>query len=84
MYTLSRPVNLNESSKKQIEFIPKAYNVSVTKTYNYDVPTGGYQNDNIKFESTYKFLNSKSNKLGIPLPAGTVRVFKTDDVDKSL
>jgi hypothetical protein len=84
MYSLSRPVNLNESSKKQIEFIPKAYNVSVTKTYNYDVPVGGNQNDNIKFESTYKFLNSKANKLGIPLPAGTIRVFKTDNADNSL
>lgn len=84
MYTLSRPVNLNDSSSKQILFIPRASNVSVSKTYNYDVPTGGDTNNNIKFQSTYKFLNSKGNNLGVPLPAGTIRAFKTDDADGSL
>jgi hypothetical protein len=84
MYTLSRQVNLNDSSKKQIEFIPKSYGVSVSKTYNYDVPVGGYSNDNIKFQSKIEFVNSKKNGLGIPLPAGTIRVFKTDTADNSL
>ena len=31
LYTLSRPVTLNESSQKQIEFIPKVFNVPIDK-----------------------------------------------------
>lgn len=49
-FTLPHPVTLNSASKKQIEFIPKIYNISFTKTYEYDVPnlyTGVF--DNIKF-----------------------------------
>ena len=29
LYTLSQPVTLNESSQKQVEFVPKVFNVSV-------------------------------------------------------
>ena len=29
-------------------------------------------------------MNSKTNGLGIPLPKGTIRVFKTDKADNSL
>lgn len=43
MYTLSRPVYLNESSRKQIEFIPTSYNVAVDKYYAFTVTTGGYE-----------------------------------------
>lgn len=31
MYTLSKPVTLNESSQKQVEFIPKVYAVPIRK-----------------------------------------------------
>lgn len=31
LYTLSRPVTLNESSQKQVEFIPKVFNVPIDK-----------------------------------------------------
>lgn len=84
MYTLSRQVDVNEASKKQIEFIPKVYGVKVVKTYNADVSTGGYSSGEVKFKSTIVLTNSKDNKMGIPLPAGTVRVFKEDDADNSL
>jgi hypothetical protein len=31
-----------------------------------------------------KFINSKTNKLGLPLPKGTIRTFKQDESDGSL
>ena len=31
-----------------------------------------------------KFSNSRDNKLGLPLPKGTIRTFKQDDSDGSL
>jgi hypothetical protein len=84
MYTLSRAVDINEASKKQIEFISKVYGVGVVKTYNTEISAGGYNNGDVKFTSTFVLANSMHNKMGIPLPAGIVRVFKEDSADSSL
>ena len=46
--------------------------------------TGDYSQDNLKFQSKIAFLNSKNNRMGIALPAGTIRVFKQDNADNSL
>jgi hypothetical protein len=59
MYTLSQRVNLNESSRKQLEFIPTAYNISVEKYYTFTVYAGGYVQENIKSQGTIRLLNSK-------------------------
>ncbi len=84
MYTLSQKVNLNESSRKQIQFIRPAYNVSVDKYYSTDISTGGGGIQKLSFDSFVKFLNSKNNRLGVPLPKGVIRVFKSDKDDGSL
>lgn len=42
LYTLSRPVTLNESSQKQVEFIPKVYNVDIDKYHEIKIYSGGY------------------------------------------
>lgn len=42
LYTLSRPVTLNESSQKQVEFVPKVFNVPVNKYHEVRVGAGGY------------------------------------------
>ena len=85
IYPIGIRVNLNESSRKQIEFLPKVYGVNVNKkTYFVSIDTGGYSQENLKFQSKISFLNSKNNRMGIPLPAGTVRVFKKDQADGSL
>lgn len=84
MYTLSQTVTLNESSQKQVEFIPKVYNVPVRKYHTVTINAGGYTENKIKATNTIQFLNSKENKLGIPFPKGTVRVFKSDEADNSL
>lgn len=84
MYTLSQPVTLNDSSQKQVEFIPKVYNVSVDKYHEISISAGGYAQTNLKAKNFVRFLNSQENGLGIAFPKGTVRVFKEDDTDKSL
>lgn len=84
MYTLSEPVSLTESSQKQVEFIPKVYNVPVRKYHLVNVNVGGYSAKNIKAQNKVEFKNSKDLNLGIPLPKGTVRVFKRDKDDGSL
>jgi hypothetical protein len=85
IYPIGIRVNVKESSRKQIEFLPKAYGVNVNKkTYFVSLDTGGYSQENLKFQSRISFLNSKDNRMGIPLPAGTIRVFKKDQADGSL
>lgn len=79
LYTLSAPVTLNDNSQKQVEFIPKVYNIAVRK-YNFiSISVGGYAQTSLKASNKVEITNSEKNKLGIPLPKGTVRVFKTDD-----
>jgi hypothetical protein len=84
MYTLSQPVTLNEASQKQVEFIPKVYNVPIYKYHGVTISAGGYSENQLKATNVVRFMNSKSNKLGIPFPKGTVRVFKSDEADGSL
>lgn len=42
LYTLSRPVTLNESSQKQVEFVPKVFNVPVNKYHEVRISAGGF------------------------------------------
>ncbi len=77
-------MTLNESSQKQVEFVPKAFNISVEKYHEVRVSTGGFNEQNVNARNFVKFTNSKKNGLGIPFPKGTVRVFKEDKDDKSL
>ena len=84
LYTLSKPVTLNESSQKQVEFVPKVFNVTVDKYHEISISAGGYSQTGLKARNFVKFLNSQDNGLGIAFPKGTVRVFKEDDSDGSL
>lgn len=71
IYKLQRKANLKDNEKKQIEFTA-AQNVPVEKKYTYE------SSKNNKVEISLKFKNNKSSNLGIPLPKGKVRVFKSD------
>jgi hypothetical protein len=84
MYTLSEPVTLNDKSQKQVQFVPTVYSFSIRKYNLISINAGGYDQKSIKASNKIQFNNSKSNKLGIPLPKGTVRVFKADSTDNSL
>jgi len=76
MYTLEGTSTIKEKEVKQIQLFPET-TVPATKVYNFDATKGS------GVRVVMKFDNSKKAGLGIPLPAGTVRVFKSD-VDKSL
>ena len=71
IYKLQRKANLKDNEKKQIEFT-SAQNIPVEKKYTYE------STKNNKVEISLKFKNNKASNLGIPLPKGKVRVFKSD------
>ncbi|MDZ7290883.1 MAG: DUF4139 domain-containing protein [candidate division KSB1 bacterium] len=72
LYTLTRPSTLKDRQQKQIELFPTA-RTPVTKEYIYD----GARNVK-KVNVTITFKNNKEAGLGIPLPAGKVRLYKPE------
>lgn len=94
LYTLGRNVTLPDNSTKQIELFPKALKIPVIKEYQYygaSQPYYGYaytSNDssasNKKVEVILKFKNDDKSNLGIPMPAGRIRVNKLDAADGSM
>ena len=95
LYTLGRPTSVANNSTKQIELFPMRSNVPVTKTYVYYgfEPEYGYYisgavgdrdvrgHSNKKVDVYLQLKNTQKNGLGLPLPAGRVRVYKRDAAD---
>jgi hypothetical protein len=92
LYDLNRTVTLRSGETKQVEFL-QATNVEMIRVYEYDgsaqriFPMGvGYHNDSASFgtESLKKVTvqeeisNSEANHLGIPIPAGRIRLYRRD------
>ena len=84
LYTLERRTNLQDQETKQISLL-EASGVAFDKIFEVDGQTYYYHNaqrpgEPIKepVQVHIKFKNSQENSLGIPLPAGTVRVYQGD------
>jgi len=84
LYTLQRPATLLNNEKKQISLLSSA-GLGVKKELVVNGQSYYFQNqyspgDPIKEKvGVYvEFKNAKENNLGMPLPAGTVRVYKAD------
>lgn len=83
IYTLQRPATIKENQTKQISLIT-ADNIPVKKELLYHGARYYYYNQhgeaitNQKVGVFVEIANKKENNLGIPLPKGTVRVYKHD------
>ncbi len=89
LYSLQRPTTIQNRQTKQIEFT-NAANVGINKMFVYDggrnfrfysypiIDSGYGRSTETKVAVMIEFKNSETNKLGIPLPKGTVRVYKAD------
>ncbi|MBN2413665.1 DUF4139 domain-containing protein [candidate division KSB1 bacterium] len=76
LYTLQRPATIKDRQIKQLSLFPPA-KARVKKIFTYNG-----QRDNQKVRVNIELENSKANGLGMPLPEGKIRVYKTD-VDMS-
>jgi len=72
LYTLERRTTIRDNQEKQISLL-EGSNIPTAKVYTYDPDWRGDQ-----VEVRIEFKNAEQNGLGIPLPAGRVRVFKRD------
>ncbi|MDH5208043.1 MAG: hypothetical protein OEW34_05345 [Burkholderiaceae bacterium] len=98
LYTLGRATTLPDNSTKQIELFPVARRVPCERVLvYYGAPMGhrgflpspatdrnyGVQG-NRKVDVYLQFRNSDANNMGMPLPAGRMRVSKLDPADQTL
>jgi len=96
LYTLGRRTDLPNNSTKQIELIPTASGVNCQKELVF-APTlafGMYGNPQLGQEfgryskgevNVYlRFANEKKHGLGVPMPAGRIRVNQLDEADGNL
>ncbi|MEM7196018.1 MAG: DUF4139 domain-containing protein [Pseudomonadota bacterium] len=83
LYTLNRPTTVRNKQRKQVSFMSAA-SVPVVKEYvlegfphYYQGSFGGPEVEQ-KVAVYINFDNTKDSNLGLPLPKGVVRVYKTD------
>lgn len=74
IYNLQRPTTLAQNESKQISLF-EAQNIDALKKYVYNA--NGY-NSNGKVNVIVEFQNKENQKLGVPMPKGKVRVYKSD------
>jgi hypothetical protein len=96
LYTLGRPTTLPNNSTKQIELFDQAKQIPARKILLYYgapipfvYPTAYTERDigvdmNKKVDVYLEFKNDKQFGLGVPLPAGRIRVSQLDKADDSL
>ena len=91
LYTLGRPTTLPNNSTKQIELFEEARKVPARRKLVYDGLAAPRRytltantnkefgvSSNTKVDVYLEFRNAKQHGLGIPLPAGRIRVSKLD------
>ena len=96
LYTLGRPATIPNNSTKQLELFGQATRVPAKKRLvYYGADFGGYYggpmmdrefgpSSNTKVDVWLEFDNKKVSGMGMPLPAGRIRVSQQDKADGSL
>jgi hypothetical protein len=95
LYTLGRRTTLPNNSTKQLELFDQASRVPAQRLLVYagnalNFGGGRYEDPNFPFtgsakvDSYLQFTNDRASGLGVPLPAGRVRVSRLDSADDSL
>jgi len=72
LYSLARPATLKEAQQKQISLFPST-RTTIEKKYVFD----GARGKNVDVKLSFK--NRADAGLGMPLPAGTFRIYKAED-----
>ena len=97
LYTLGRSTTIPDNSTRQIELLPVTPKVPARKLLVYygEIPRYGFDRQpitdrdfglpmNTKVDVYLEFKNEEAVGLGIPLPAGRIRVSQLDESDESL
>ena len=96
LYTLQRPASLPDQSTRQLQLLPAAHDLRCSKElvfaptlqqafhghHQLDQDYARYQQGEVNV--FLQFENDEDNGLGVPLPAGRIRVMQADQADDSL
>ncbi len=85
LYDLQHPTTIKDLQTKQVRLL-EANDAGVTKIFKVQGQNnwwyGPYnETGKVPVNVMLKFKNSKENKMGMPLPAGTMRLYKADKND---
>ncbi|WP_251359530.1 DUF4139 domain-containing protein [Kangiella sp. TOML190] len=90
LYTLGRPADLPNNSTKQLELFPAISDINCNKELVFDASSQFYGYGGLNTSQGYgrhsqddvnvylRFKNDKASGMGIPLPAGRIRVNQRD------
>jgi len=90
LYTLPRRVDIDSSSSQQLVLFPSVLDVPVEKVlimhgtpdfggWGAPMTDGAFgAGEPVKIQVFFRIINSREHKMGMPLPAGKVRVYKAD------
>ncbi len=88
LYTLGRRTTIADNQTKQVELLT-GHAIPVVKEYrfedvadSFDQPLG--ETTRVNAAVRLSFTNDEKSRLGIPLPQGTVRVYKADNAGQAI
>lgn len=85
LYSLGRKSSILSNQTKQLALL-SAYNVPAKKEYRFDGLINAYSSakiiSNRHAEVKLVFMNDKKSNMGMPIPEGTIRVYKADSKDR--
>jgi hypothetical protein len=85
LYTVPWTTDLPDNSSKQVSLL-EAAGIAVERRYTVRAGSqyfrGGPREDRQDVSVSYHFVNREGNDLGVPLPAGVVRVYGQSDAGK--
>ncbi len=79
LYKMTRKTTLKDKQQKQVQFFEPVPNVPYEKLFIYE-----HEKNPDKIQVKIEFENKKELGLGMPLPAGKIRVFKENPEDDSI
>ncbi len=81
LYTVNRPTSVRNNETKQLSLLV-GFDIPIKKVIAFDstasVSQGGQGSDELESEVKVKFMNSEKSHLGMPMPAGKVRLYQRD------
>lgn len=92
LYSLDRPTSIANNQRKQVSLL-SASNIPVSKEYRLQGAQDRYYQiadnspelgDKRKVDVFVEFANKEESQLGMPLPKGVIRVYKSDSQDRPL
>jgi hypothetical protein len=88
LYTLDRPTTIADNQTKQVELLT-GHAIPVTKEYRFENVAESFNEQmgeapRVNATVRVMFVNDEKSRLGIPLPQGTVRVYKADNAGQAI